>query len=44
MMDKDRSGLITFEEWCEFLIFFPHRNLEHMVDQWRLFAVTTLDP
>jgi len=44
MMDKDRTGLITFEEWCEFLIFFPQRNLQHMVDQWRLFAVTKLDP
>ncbi len=44
MMDKDRSGLISFDEWCEFLIFYPQQNLKHLVDQWSLISLTNLDP
>jgi len=41
-MDKDKSGLISFDEWCEFLILFPSKNLEYMTDQWRLLAFTSM--
>lgn len=44
MMDKDRSGLITFDEWCEFLIFYPQQNLKHLVDHWSIVSLTNLDP
>src|SRR5690606_28668244 len=43
-MDQDKSGLISFDEWCEFLLIFPQQNIDYMVQQWQLYALTTLDP
>jgi solute carrier family 25 phosphate transporter 23/24/25/41 len=43
-MDEDKTGLINFEEWSQFLLLFPEKNLNYMVDQWRLMAVTTISP
>jgi solute carrier family 25 phosphate transporter 23/24/25/41 len=43
-MDEDKSGLISFDEWCQFLLLFPEKNLKYVTDLWRLIAVTTILP
>lgn len=43
-IDQDQSGLINFREWCEFLIMFPEKNLEEMVNKLNLISLTTMDP
>jgi solute carrier family 25 phosphate transporter 23/24/25/41 len=43
-MDLDKSGFITFEEWCQFLFLFPQMNLDRMVTQWKLYSITMMDP
>jgi solute carrier family 25 phosphate transporter 23/24/25/41 len=43
-MDQDKSGFISFEEWCKFLFLFPQMNLEFLVTQWKLYSLTTMDP
>ena len=44
-MDQDRTSFINFEEWCEFLIVFPHKtfkkNKKVLV---RLFVSTMIVP
>lgn len=43
-MDVDKTGLISFEDWCHFLILFPQKNLEYMMSQWKLYSLTSMDP
>ena len=43
-MDLDKTGFISFDEWCHFLFLFPQMNLEYMVTQWKLYSITMMDP
>lgn len=43
-MDLDRTGFISFDEWCHFLFLFPQINLEYLVTQWKLYSITMMDP
>lgn len=43
-MDLDKTGFISFDEWCHFLFLFPQINLEYMVTQWKLYSITMMDP
>jgi hypothetical protein len=43
-MDQDRTSFINFEEWCEFLIVFPHKTFNKMVCHWGMFVSTMIVP
>lgn len=43
-MDQDQSGLISFDEWCQFLFLFPQQNIDYMVNQHKLYAMVNLHP
>jgi solute carrier family 25 (mitochondrial phosphate transporter), member 23/24/25/41 len=34
-VDKDRNGIITFEEWRDFLLLYPHEaTIENIYHHW----------
>jgi len=43
-MDLDKTGFISFDEWCHFLFLFPQINLDHLVNEWKLYSITMMDP
>jgi len=42
-IDRNHDGVISFDEWCNFLILIPQLNIKDVISYWRT-IVTVLDP